>query len=330
MKKPKFTKIQLVKILESNRMKILVTGFSGFVGSALCETLVEAGYYVKASARMQPSFLAHPNIEFCQSQEIDQTNWLPIMRDVDVVIHLAAHVHQMKSASSSEAEYHRVNVLGTDKILKAALASGVKRFVFLSSIKVNGEESSFSGFTESDAPAPQDAYARSKWQAEQLISEQTKGSNLEFVVVRTPLVYGKGVKANFAHLFKWVSLGLPLPLGLVCNQRSFIYIDNLVSALLLVSTHPAAKGKTYLVSDAETVSTAELIQEIARALGRRAYLLPVPPVFLKGFAKCIGKQAIAQRLLGDLVVDTSLIKRELGWLPPYSLREGLQKVLDRQ
>lgn len=310
--------------------KILVTGANGFVGTALCASLLEQGYHLRAAMRSHFSALTqHPHFEIYPIGEIDQTNWQPLLKDVDLVIHLAARVHQMNdSVKNAEAEYDRVNVRGTEKIAEAALKAGVKRFVFLSSIKVNGEESLPSGFKEQDEVAPEGFYALSKWEAEQVLIEKTRNTALELVILRTPLVYGKGVKANFAKLIQLVKPALPLPLNGINNKRSFIYIDNLVSALSLVSFHPEAKGNLYLVADSEMLSTTELIQEIAMAKGFKAKLLPVPQTILRLMAKLLSKEASTKRLLGSLAVDNSKIKTELGWNPPYSLSEGLRRMFN--
>lgn len=306
-------------------MKILITGANGFVGKALCAELHQHGYAVRAALRAAGS-LVEP-IEMVVVGAIDgETEWSAALAGIDVVIHLAARVHVMhdKAADPLEA-FRRVNTAGTEHLARAASVSGVKRLVYVSSIKVNGEET-FGGYryTELDVESAQDPYAVSKWEAEQALHRVANETGLEVVIVRPPLVYGAGVKGNFAQMLRALTKGIPLPLASVRNLRSLVYIGNFVNALLTCATHTAAAGQTYLVSDGEDVSTPDLLRQLGAAMGCPARLLPCPPVLLKLAGRLLGKSDQIERLLGSLQVDSSKISRELGWQPPYTLQEGLK------
>ncbi|MDR7306022.1 nucleoside-diphosphate-sugar epimerase [Rhodoferax saidenbachensis] len=247
------------------------------------------------------------------------------MNDIRGVVHLAARVHVMREDQSEPlTAFRAANVDGTMRLAHQAAAAGVRRFVFVSSVKVNGESTSPGhAFTETDRPAPQDAYGQSKYEAEMALRQLAIDSGMEVTIVRPPLVYGPGVKANFATLMSAVQRGLPLPLGCIENQRSLIGLDNLVDFLLVCLHHPKAANQTFLISDAQDVSVAELIRSLARACGRPAYLLPVPVWILKSFATFSGRQDVVSRLVADLQVDISKARDVLGWTPPVSLNEGL-------
>jgi nucleoside-diphosphate-sugar epimerase len=243
---------------------------------------------------------------------------------IDTVIHLAARAHVMRDASLDPlSEFRKVNVAATRNLACQAAAAGVKRMIFMSSIKVHGECGRFS---ESDAPAPQDAYGVSKHEAETTLREIAGQSRLEFVIVRPPLVYGPGVKANFQALIGAVARGLPLPLGAINNCRSLVSRDNLVDFVLRCTSHPAAANEAFLVSDGEDLSTPELVRRLARAMGRPARLVPIPPAILRGGAAMLGRRAMAQRLLGSLQLDISKARRVLEWSPPFSVDEGLRRA----
>lgn len=225
------------------------------------------------------------------------------------------------------AQYRQTNRDATESLARAARAQGVRRMVFLSSIKVNGEATTVMPFSPSSIPDPQDSYGISKWEAEQALWQVSNETGLEVVIVRPPLVYGAGVKANFLRLLSWVDRGWPLPLGRVKNKRSMVYLGNLADALMLVATHPAAAGKTWLVSDGDDVSTPELMRRIAVALGKPDRTWSLPTQVLRGMGKLIGKSAEVERLTGSLQVDSTALREQLGWVPPYSMTQGLQATV---
>ena len=304
-------------------MKILVTGANGFVGNVLCSELRASRLTVRAAVRTE-NFSGSDVVRVGAID--DKTDWTDALRDIVVVIHLAARGHVMTDkASNPSAEFRRVNVAGTENLARQAARAGVKRLVYVSSIKVNGEATEgVRKFSELDAPVPQDPYGVSKYEAEQALHRVAAETGLEVVIVRPPLVYGAGVKGNFAQMLKVLALGIPLPLASVGNRRSLIYVGNLVDALILCATHPAAAGQTYLVSDGDDVSTPELLRELGDAMGHPARLLPCPQALLKLAGRLTGKADQVERLLGSLRVDSDKIRRELGWTPPYTPQQGLQ------
>lgn len=308
-------------------MKVLVTGAIGFVGQALCARLCEMGHQVVPAVRRAKGL---PNE--CVVGDIDGTpDWAHGLEGSDAVVHLAARVHVMhENATDPWAAFHRTNVTATLALALQAVASGVRRFVYLSSVKVNGE-ATMDGqvFTEHDTPAPLDLYGRSKMEAEQGLLDIAERTGLEVVIIRSPLVYGPGVKGNFASLIKLVKTGMPLPLGAVENRRSMIALDNLVSFTALctdVEASPNAKGQVFLVSDGEDVSTAELLRRVAKAYGCRARLFSAPVGLMYVAARLIGKGSVADRLFGSLAVDNSKARQMLGWHPPSSMDEQLKKM----
>lgn len=308
------------------RPNLLVTGANGFVGHTLCEQLQLDGYAVVAGVRStSPLFDAIPQSAV---GELDgQTDWTDALVGIDVVIHLAARVHVMKDVSADPlAEFRKVNLHGTESLARQAASAGVKRLVYVSSIKVNGEGRGDSPYTESDAADPKDPYGISKWEAEQALHRIAQETGLEVVIVRPPLVYGPGVKGNFISLFKAIDKGLPLPLAGAHNARSLVYVGNLVDALITCATHPDAAGQTYLVSDGKALSTAELVSEIAHALDRPDRSFYFPPSVLRAVAGMLGKTPQVDRLFGSLRVDSGKFGRQLGWTPPYTLRQGLAET----
>jgi nucleoside-diphosphate-sugar epimerase len=308
---------------------ILVTGASGFVGSALLERLArELPSKVRASVRREMPLPAG-----AQGIVVDglsaRTSWGEALRNVEVVIHCAARAHVMREpAANAQSAYHDVNVVGTLALAKQAAAAGVRRFIFISSIKVNGERTQLGQpFTESDTPAPEDAYGRSKAEAEKRLAEWAKATGVELVIIRPPLVYGAGAKGNFQSLTGWVARGLPLPLASVTdNRRSLVALDNLVDLIQVCVTHPNAANQTFLVSDGDDLSTAQLIRRVGRAMGKPARLIPFPKLLLSSAAAITGKSAPAQRLLGSLQVDIAKARHLLGWSPPISVDEGLRRA----
>ncbi|MBM3601326.1 MAG: NAD-dependent epimerase/dehydratase family protein [Alphaproteobacteria bacterium] len=307
--------------------RVLVTGATGFVGRALCPALVEAGYEVVAANRGTTIL---PGIENVRVGPIDgATEWNGVLDRVDTIIHLAGRVHVMRDPEHNPLDaFRRINVQGTQRLAEAATRAGVRRLVFLSSIKVNGEYTTDHPFTETDLPAPIDAYGISKWEAEQDLNARARAGELETTVLRSPLIYGPGVKGNLYRLLQLCDRGLALPLGGIVNKRSLISLNNLVSALRLCVEAPRAAGKTYLVSDGEDISTSDLIQHICEALGQRARLLPAPQSIFRLAATLGGQAEMVDRLLNSLMIDHGLIERELGWQPREPFEAGINQMAD--
>lgn len=306
-------------------MKVLVTGASGFIGQTLCRALSEHDFAV-CQVERRHNRIRGRDVVIVENID-DRTDWSHALVDVECVVHLAARVHVMHEAAADPlAEFRRVNVAGTLRLARAAAQTGVKRLLFLSSIKVNGEMTEDRPFSETDSPRPEDAYGISKWEAEQALHEVAREMGLEAVILRPPLVYGPRVKGNFLSLLRAVANGFPLPLGAIENQRSLLYVGNLADAIIECLTHPAAVGQTFLVSDSEPISTPQLIRQLAAAFGRPPRLLPIPPKWLGVAGRMLGKAGAIQRLTGSLVVDTSKIRSTLGWVPPYSMQQGLRET----
>jgi nucleoside-diphosphate-sugar epimerase len=304
-------------------VNILVTGANGFVGRILCAELFKQGFSIKTAVRSRN--IQINNFEPVVTGSIDSnTDWSVALRDVDVVIHLAARTHVTTERSANPiAEFRRVNVDGTRHLAESAVKAGVKKIVYVSSVKVNGERTT-SSFTELEEPKPQDAYGVSKWEAEQALHKVSAETKMEIVILRPPLVYGAGVKGNFAQMIKVLAKRIPLPFSSVKNLRSLIYVENLVDALILCATHPNAAGQTYLVSDGQDVSTPDLLRKLSSAMKKPVKLLPCSPIFMGFAGRLIGKSNQIERLLSNLQVDSSKIRRELAWQPPFSLDEGLK------
>lgn len=303
--------------------KILVTGANGFVGSSLCETLHRRGVDFVPAVRN-----ADLNGQISVGDLGPDTDWTVALEGCDVVIHLAARVHVMNdSANDPLAAFRAVNVDATLNLARQALAKGIKRFVFISSIKVNGEETTTHPFTAFDEPAPIDPYGQSKLEAEIALQELGNATGLEVVIVRPPLVYGPGVRANFRRLMQLVKTGLPLPLGAIHNRRSMVAVDNLVDLLILCASHPAAAGQIFLVSDDRDVGISELLRMLAAAMDKRSLLLPLPAGLLASAAAVFGNSAVANRLLGSLQVDINHTKSTLQWQPPVSMEFALKKTV---
>ena len=302
-------------------MKVALTGSSGFVGSALLLKLRELKTDV-----LTVGHRSGPGVSTTLSQLVESNALL----GCGVLLHLGARVHVRREKTLHPLEaYRQANVGSTVVLARAAALAGVKRFIFVSSVKVNGESTTLGQpFTDADTPAPQDPYGISKMEAEQGLRQIAAQTGMEVVIIRPPLVYGPGVKANFLAMMRWLSRGIPLPLGAIHNQRSLVALDNLVDLLLTCIDHPAAANQTFLVSDGEDLSTTDLLRRMGRALGKPARLLPVPPVLLKAGAALVGKPELAQRLCGSLQVDISETRERLGWTPPISVDEGLRRAAE--
>ena len=311
---------------------ILVTGATGFIAKALSTRLAESGHAVRGAVRRTgvKSQLFQP---VPVGAIDDVTHWTSALQDVDTVFHLAARVHVMdEQATDPLNAFRRVNVVGTLRLARKAAEVGVRRFVFISSVKVNGEATApGTPFSENDPLAPRDPYGISKREAEEGLRALSRETGLEVVIIRPPLVHGPGVGGNLASLFAWIARGVPLPLGAVTdNRRSLVGLDNLVDLLVTCIDHPAAAGEVFLVSDGEDVSTADLLRRLGRAMDRPPRLLPVPVSVLHAGAAKLGRQEMAQRLLGSLQVDITKAKTLLGWEPSVSLDEGLRRATDCQ
>lgn len=303
---------------------VAVTGATGFVGMRLAQRLAPAAR-VRAMVRsVSPSLPAA--VEQVVTGDLDgHADWRPALDGVDTVIHLAARVHVMHDqAHDPLAAFRRVNVAATLALARQSAAAGVKRFVYLSSAKVNGEAGRYA---ETDPPAPVDPYAISKYEAEEGLRESSARSGLEVAIIRSPLVYGPGVKANFRALMRLTASGVPLPFGAVDNRRSLVAVDNLVDFIVACAEVPAAANETFFVSDDEDLSTPELIRRLARAMDRPARLIPVPVSWLWAGAAILGQQAGARRLLGSLQLDVSKSHRMLHWAPPVTVDEGLRRAV---
>ncbi|WMC11515.1 SDR family oxidoreductase [Oceanimonas pelagia] len=308
---------------------VILTGATGFVGKALHQQLMNLpDYYVSAALRNNTSFINSHN--FIVGDFNSNTNWTTALADQQVVIHAAARAHIMKDEVANPlTEYRKVNVEGTLNLARQATVAGVKRFIFISSIKVNGEQTPLGQpFTAEDLPAPEDAYGISKHEAEQGLQQLAAETGMEVVIIRPPLVYGPGVKGNFASMVKLVEKGLPLPLGAINNQRSLVALDNLVDLIITCIDHPAAANQVFLAGDGEDLSTTDLLRGVANAAGKPCRLLPVPSGLLQSGATLLGKKAMAQRLLGSLQVDISKARELLGWVPPLSVEQGLKRCFD--
>lgn len=306
---------------------ILVTGASGFLGASLVRHLASSeAFSVRAPVR-NPRISFPASVEVLPIADLDaSTNWQQALPGVEVVVHASARVHVMNEAAQDPlVEFRKVNVEGTLNLARQAAAAGVRRFIFISSIKVNGEGTSpGKPFSAEDAPAPVDPYGISKLEAEQGLYALGASTGMEVVIIRPVLVYGPGVKANFLSMMRWLSKGIPLPFGAIHNRRSLVAIDNLISLIVVCIDHPRAANQTFLVGDGEDVSTTDLLRKLASALGKPARLLPIPSGLMQGAAALLGRRNVAQRLFGSLQVDLSKNRALLGWTPPVTLDQGLR------
>jgi UDP-glucose 4-epimerase len=307
--------------------RVLVTGATGFIGSVLCEALARADYLVRAALRTDRAVPVAIAEKVIVGDINSTTDWTQALQGVDWVIHAAARSHVLHPARDSSNLYFETNERGTQHLASAAAQRQVSRFVYLSSIKANGEETLARAYTPSDEPHPQDDYGLSKWHAEQHVAAAAGHSGMEAVIVRPPLVYGPGVRANFLRLLQWVEHGWPLPLGAVRNTRSLVNVWNLCDFLLLVLKHPSAPGRMWMVSDGEDLSTPDLIRRIGAAMGRRVRLLAVPVSLLELSAGLVGRRGELARLCGSLSVDITQTRAELGWSPRVTADEALTRTV---
>ena len=310
-------------------MNILVTGANGFVGQSLVNNLLnKTEYKVVAGVRKIPSKKIECEYRIINNLE-DKPTLTDVFKDIDVVIHSAARVHVMDDKSADPlTEFRKVNVEGTLNLARQAVEVGIKRFIFISSIKVNGEGTKIgTHYTEDSKPNPIDPYGVSKYEAEQGLLELAENTPLEVVIIRPTLVYGENVKGNFHSLMKWTYKGIPLPIGgIKQNLRSLVYVENLVDFIVTCINHPNAKNEVFLISDDDDISTADLLQEISKGLGVKNKAVNIPPKLINTAASALGKSGVAQRLSGSLQVDISKAKTLLGWEPKYSTSESIQKA----
>ena len=306
-------------------MNVLVTGANGFVGKVLCETLLESGHHVIAVYRNQRQVAVDVSPYFISDINLN-TNWSEVLSNVDVVVHLAARVHVMNDRVENPLqEFRKVNVDASLNLVNQAILAGVKRFIYLSSIKVNGECTLIDKpYVETDIANPQDAYAISKYEAEIALMNACQNNEMEFVIIRPPLIYGAGVKANFAKMMRIVKRGIPLPLGKVHNQRSLIYVKNLASLITRCMEHPAAANQLFLASDNCDLSTTNLLAACAKALAVKPRLLSVPQKVIEMAAVILGKRDLTQRLYGNLQVNSAKARSLLAWQPPFTVEQGLK------
>nr|WP_289852220.1 NAD-dependent epimerase/dehydratase family protein [Rhizobium sp. SSA_523] len=302
----------------------MVTGATGFVGREVCRTLQQRGIAFRPVSRRP-----HPDC-IAMGEMTAQTDWSAVLSGVTCVIHLAARVHVMQEHEADpDGAFRRVNVDATLNLARQAHEAGLRRFVFISSIKVNGEATDEGRpFRADDRPAPEDAYARSKAEAEAALLELGARSGLEIVIIRPPLVYGPGVRANFRLLMRWAGSGLPSIFGACSNRRSLVHVGNLADLVVTAATHPGLRNEVFLVSDGEDLTTRDLFTQLAKLQGRRGWNLPLPVSMLQGLAALLAKTSVTDRLLRNLEVDIAKTTEILGWTPTLSVRQGLQQTID--
>ena len=308
-------------------MTLLVTGASGFVGHALLAQLQDCSLNYRSAFRHLPKSYDQDAVEVGVIN--DTTNWSVALQDIDIIIHLAARAHIMgDEAADPLSEYRLVNVAGTLNLARQAAAAGVKRFIFVSSIKVNGETTSgMQPFTESLTYEVQDPYGISKKEAEDGLRIIAAETGMEVVIIRPPLVYGAGVKANFLNLMKLADTSIPLPFGAINNKRSMVYVGNLVDFIIQCIDHPSAANQTFLVCDGEDLSLRSLVMMMRTSLGRPARLVPVPAVLFRIAGRIAGKPEVVDRLVGDLQTDSSKARKLLNWVPPFTVQQGINATI---
>lgn len=303
--------------------RVLITGATGFVGTRLGADLVSRGReVVRVSREPRDGFVGLGDFS-------GETDWRKALSGCEAVVHLMARVHRAgDDPATARPLYRRDNVDVTLRLARQAAEHGVRRLVFLSTVKVNGESTALGqAFSEADVPAPADPYGVSKAEAEAGLRQLSAETGLEVTIIRPPLVYGAGAKGNLRTLMRWVERGVPLPLGAVHNQRSMVGLGNLSDAIIAAIDHPAAANRTFMVSDGEDLSTSELLRRLARLMGKPPRLLPVPQGVMEGALRVLGRRDLATRLLGDLRVESGLIRQELGWAPRFSVEEGLGEMV---
>lgn len=309
--------------------RIGITGANGFIGKALADFLEHDGYCVTRIIRRRESLSANGSKNIAIVDDLTkENNWNSVLEGMDILIHLAARVHVMQDPLQDPlSEFRKVNTDATLNLASQAAKAGITRFIYLSSIKVNGEYTTLGHpFSEKDTPAPQDPYAISKYEAEVGLREWATMSKLEVVIIRPPLIYGPGVKANFLSMMEWLKLGRPLPLGSIHNKRSLLGLDNLLDFIMTTIEHPNATNETFMVSDGVDISTTELLQQIGNVLGKPARLFSIPQGLLTIGFQLLGKGSLIPRLLGSLQINIGKAHTLLGWKPPYGMDEGLLKT----
>ena len=323
--------------------KILVTGANGFIGQSLCKTLGAKNKLVRGIVRNKLPYNINDNIEYFSIGDINfETDWMHLLSDVDCVIHCAGKAHFIEKNAISEQAYKSINLEGTKQLAIQSAKAGVKRMIFLSSIKVNGEntfdiksdQNIKKGvkkiFTHDDIPDPKDFYGLSKWHAEKELWKISSKTNMEVTILRLPLVYGIGVKGNLSRLLNLVRSGVPLPFSMIKNQRSMIGLDNLIDLIFICTNHSAAAGKTFLVSDGEDLSTPSLIRCMASSMGQTARLFPLPISLIKASAYIFNKQDEINKLVGSLKIDSSFTRKILNWYPKTNVSEGIKRMVQSQ
>lgn len=308
---------------------VFLTGATGFVGGAVLHRLVEDGYSITAPVRSS-SIKQEKGVAFIPFDSFAGACWSDALAGVKTVVHCAARVHVMNETDADPLiAFRQVNVEATLNLARQAVEAGVQRFVFISSIKVNGEGTQTgSPYSADDQPVPADPYGISKMEAEQALRALSAETAMEVVIIRPVLVYGPGVKANFLSMMRWLDKGVPLPFGAIHNSRSLVALDNLVDLIVTTISHPAAANQTFLVSDGEDLSTTQLLRRMAQALGQTARLLPVPSWMLSSTATLLGKKSLSQRLCGSLQVDIRKTRSLLQWVPPVTVDSALKAVAE--
>lgn len=315
-------------LLNARPVSVLITGVNGFVGSAVRTRIDQNPRFSVRGTGRSPS--ARGLGDYHVQELAAGVDWQAVVAGIDTIVHCAARVHVMAdSAVDPLAEFRAVNVAGTLDLASQAAQAGVRRFIFVSSVKVNGESTPPDRpFREDDSPSPEDSYGVSKHEAEQALRVLARSSGMEVVILRPPLVYGAGVKGNFSSLLRLAASGLPLPFASIHNRRSMIYLANLADLIVRCVDHPAAANQTFLVSDGQDISTSDLLRELRGNMGVSARLLPIPPAWLLLAGRITGRSALVHRLCASLQVDSSKVQQSLGWRPPFSVREGLQETVE--